>query len=85
MSSLSVSVSLDFSFVSVSSVQVIVSLTHVFGSWVGKSESCTALAWSWDGTIVVALVPCIQEDSSLYFPLFTRYMLVCCTRVMSFS
>ena len=67
-SSISVSVSSEFSFVSVSSVKVVVSLTHAFGSCRGMSESCVALAWSSDGMIIVALVLCIQGDSSYVFP-----------------
>ena len=66
--SISLSVSSEFSFISVSSVKVVVSLTHAFGSCGGTSESYTALAWSSEGMIVVALVLCIQEDSSYVFP-----------------
>jgi len=66
--SISLSVSSEFSFISVSSVKVVVSLTHAFGSSRGMSESCVALAWSSDGMIIVALVLCIQGDSSYVFP-----------------
>ena len=33
--------------------------------------------WSWDGTIVVALVPRIQEDSSFVFSIVAPGSLVC--------
>ena len=66
--SISLSVSSEFSFISVSSVKVVVSLTHAFCSCGGTSKSYAALAWSSDGMIVVALVLCIQEDSSYVFP-----------------
>ena len=60
--SLRVSVSSDFvSFVS----RILVSLTHVISSCGGTSESCEAHAWSWDGMIIVTLVPRSQENSSL--------------------
>jgi len=44
-------------------------MTHAFGSCGGTSESCTALVWSWDGMIIVALVLHIQKDSSIVFPI----------------
>ena len=60
--SLRVSVSSDFvSFVS----RILVSLTHVISSCGSTSESCKAHAWSWDGMIIVTLVPRSQENSSL--------------------
>ena len=54
--SISLSVSSEFSFISVSSVKVVVSLTHAFGSCGGTSESCVVLAWSSDGMIVVRVL-----------------------------
>ena len=60
--SLRVSVSSDFvSFVS----RILVSLMHVISSCGVTSESCEAHAWSWDGMIIVTLVPRSQENSSL--------------------
>jgi hypothetical protein len=65
----SVGLSFPFSFrVSVSSdfiSRVHVSLTHAISSCGGTFESYAALAWSWDGTIVVTLVPHNQVNSSL--------------------